>query len=82
MTPTTRAVLASLDEIARRCEASGKPVSVCGELAGDPGGALLLVAMGYRQLSMNSYTDRVRWILRQRAFMHAQCHAGKSVTGT
>ena len=28
-------------------------------------GALLLVAMGYRQLSMNSYNvDRVRWILR------------------
>ncbi|HAS13720.1 MAG TPA: hypothetical protein DCS01_00290, partial [Idiomarina abyssalis] len=59
------AVLASLDEIARRCEEIGKPVSVCGELAGDPGGALLLVAMGYRQLSMNSYNvDRVRWILR------------------
>ncbi|HAR56301.1 MAG TPA: hypothetical protein DCR58_05875 [Idiomarina baltica] len=59
------AVLASLDEIARRCEELGKPVSVCGELAGDPGGALLLVAMGYRQLSMNSYNvDRVRWILR------------------
>ncbi|MGM0481751.1 MAG: phosphoenolpyruvate--protein phosphotransferase [Pseudomonadota bacterium] len=59
------AVLASLDDIARRCEELGKPVSVCGELAGDPGGALLLVAMGYRQLSMNSYNiDRVRWILR------------------
>lgn len=59
------AVLASLDEIARRCEELNKPVSVCGELAGDPGGALLLVAMGYRQLSMNSYNiDRVRWILR------------------
>lgn len=59
------AVLASLDEIAKRCEELGKPVSVCGELAGDPGGALLLVAMGYRQLSMNSYNiDRVRWILR------------------
>ncbi|AVJ55197.1 hypothetical protein C5610_02095 [Idiomarina sp. OT37-5b] len=59
------AVLASLDEIARRCEELSKPVSVCGELAGDPGGALLLVAMGYRQLSMNSYNiDRVRWILR------------------
>ncbi|MEX1222744.1 MAG: phosphoenolpyruvate--protein phosphotransferase [Idiomarina sp.] len=58
-------VLAVLQEIVTRCEALGKPVSVCGELAGEPGGALLLVAMGYRTLSMNSYNiDRVRWILR------------------
>lgn len=59
------AVLASLDEIAKRCRDLNKPVSVCGELAGDPGGALLLVAMGYRTLSMNAFNiDRVRWILR------------------
>ena len=31
-----------------------KPVSVCGELAGDPSGALLLMAMGYDELSMNA----------------------------
>ncbi|PTC00597.1 hypothetical protein C9975_06615, partial [Thalassospira xiamenensis] len=58
-------VLAALQDIMIRCEALNKPVSVCGELAGEPGGALLLVAMGYRTLSMNSYNiDRVRWILR------------------
>ncbi|EKE85263.1 phosphoenolpyruvate--protein phosphotransferase [Idiomarina xiamenensis] len=59
------AVLACLDDIAKRCQQLNKPVSVCGELAGEPGGALLLVAMGYRTLSMNSYNiDRIRWILR------------------
>ncbi len=30
------------------------PVSVCGELAGDPVGATLLVGLGYQQLSMNT----------------------------
>jgi len=31
-----------------------KPVSVCGELAGEPSGALLLMAMGYDELSMSA----------------------------
>lgn len=59
------AVLQALQDIVRQCDELQKPVSVCGELAGEPGGALLLAAMGYRTLSMNSYNiDRVRWILR------------------
>ncbi|MCL2913420.1 phosphoenolpyruvate--protein phosphotransferase [Shewanella corallii] len=35
------------------CDKYGLDVSVCGELAGEPMGALLLVAMGYDRLSMN-----------------------------
>lgn len=59
------AVLHALQQIAQRCGELNKPVSVCGELAGEPGGALLLIAMGYRVLSMNSYSiDRIRWIIR------------------
>ncbi|PTB87788.1 hypothetical protein C9927_05035, partial [Pseudidiomarina aestuarii] len=59
------AVLHALQQIAERCRELNKPVSVCGELAGEPGGALLLAAMGYRTLSMNSYNiDRIRWIIR------------------
>src|SRR5690554_246561 len=61
-------VLHALKAIFDRCQALGKPVSVCGELAGEPGGAMLLVAMGYRDLSMNSYNvDRIRWIIRHLA---------------
>ncbi|MBL4780710.1 MAG: phosphoenolpyruvate--protein phosphotransferase [Porticoccaceae bacterium] len=42
------------------------PVSVCGELAGDPLGAILLVGMGYEFLSMSSANLlRVKAILRQ-----------------
>jgi phosphotransferase system enzyme I (PtsI) len=33
---------------------AGKPISVCGELAGDPVGALVMVGLGLRKLSMNA----------------------------
>ncbi|KTA94094.1 phosphoenolpyruvate-protein phosphotransferase [Aeromonas salmonicida subsp. smithia] len=43
-----------------------KPVSVCGELAGDPVGVLLLLAMGYRRFSMNTHNiARIKYVLRQ-----------------
>ena len=48
------AVLHSLMQIAQAGRRAGKPVSICGELAGDPGGAILLMAMGYTSLSMNA----------------------------
>lgn len=47
------AVLSALADIAAAAKKAGKPVSVCGELAGDPGGAMLLLAMGYSTLSMS-----------------------------
>ncbi|WP_194757006.1 phosphoenolpyruvate--protein phosphotransferase [Aliidiomarina indica] len=59
------ALLHALQHVATRCAELQKPVSVCGEMAGDPGGALLLVAMGYRTLSMSTHNlDKIRWILR------------------
>lgn len=48
------AVLRALKYIADQAHIEGKPVSVCGELAGDPMGAVLLLAMGYDSLSMNA----------------------------
>ncbi|QFU21688.1 phosphoenolpyruvate--protein phosphotransferase [Shewanella eurypsychrophilus] len=42
------------------------PVSVCGELAGEPIGVILLVAMGYDQLSMNQGSlARINYLLRR-----------------
>ena len=43
----------------------GKPVSVCGELAGSPMAAIPLVAMGVNSMSMNvSSLGRVKWVIR------------------
>ncbi|NSW52380.1 MAG: phosphoenolpyruvate--protein phosphotransferase [Anaerolineae bacterium] len=43
---------------------AGKPISVCGELAGDPLAAIPLVGLGLRKLSMNaSNIARVKWML-------------------
>src|SRR5262249_39263503 len=45
-------VLRGLKAIVEKCQLHGKPASVCGELASHPLGALALVAIGYRTLSL------------------------------
>jgi phosphotransferase system enzyme I (PtsP) len=52
--PYHPAVLKVLHFVAQEARKERKPVSICGEMASDPGGALLLMAMGYDVLSMNS----------------------------
>jgi phosphotransferase system enzyme I (PtsP) len=49
----SRPVLAALKAIADKGRAYGKPVTLCGELASKPIGALALVALGYRSLSLS-----------------------------
>ncbi|MGB0467278.1 MAG: phosphoenolpyruvate--protein phosphotransferase [Pontibacterium sp.] len=48
------AVLRALEHIVREAHKESVPVSICGEMAADPGGALLLMSMGYDVLSMNA----------------------------
>ncbi len=48
------AVLKALRSVVNQAHLENKPVSICGELAGEPGGAILLLAMGYDELSMNA----------------------------
>jgi phosphotransferase system enzyme I (PtsP) len=45
-------VLRALKDIADKSRQYGKPVTVCGELASQPLGALALTALGYRSLSL------------------------------
>lgn len=60
------AVLEALQRVVNEAHAEGKPVSICGEMAGDPGAALLLMAMGFDSLSMNATNlPKVKWLLRQ-----------------
>ena len=48
------AVLQALCDVAQASRDEGIPISICGELAGEPEGAVLLLAMGYDVLSMNA----------------------------
>ncbi|MBU0567806.1 hypothetical protein KJ693_09430 [bacterium] len=45
---------------------SGKEISVCGEMAGDPGMARILVGLGYQHLSLNPHLiDKVGEVIGQ-----------------
>lgn len=67
------AVIQALANVAEACRLEGKPVGICGELAGDPEGAVLLMAMGYDILSMNSTSlPRVKKALRTIKLTDAQ----------
>ncbi|MGO9700678.1 MAG: phosphoenolpyruvate--protein phosphotransferase [Xanthobacteraceae bacterium] len=50
--PLSAPVLRALKDIADKCREHGKPVTLCGELASQPIGALALAAIGYRSLSL------------------------------
>lgn len=59
------AVIQALNAVARDSHAEETPLGICGELAGTPVGAVLLVAMGYDVLSMNAINlPRIKWVVR------------------
>jgi phosphocarrier protein FPr len=58
------AVLRAIAGIVAGADAAGIPVAVCGELAGDPAGALVLVGLGVDELSADAGSlDEVRGAL-------------------
>ncbi|MFV0448278.1 MAG: phosphoenolpyruvate--protein phosphotransferase [Vibrio sp.] len=59
------AVVMALKQIQQICATHNIPVCVCGELAGDPIGSLLLIGLGYTALSMNtSNVAKVKYLVR------------------
>jgi len=72
--PFHPAVLAAVQAAVDGGHAAGRPVSVCGEMAGDPAAALLLLGMGVDSLSMSaSSLPRVKWVVR--SFTRAEARA-------
>ncbi len=66
-------VLQALIRVVEGAHRHNKPVSICGEMAGDPAAALLLLAMGFDSLSMNATSlPRVKHVLRQVSMQWAQ----------
>jgi signal transduction protein with GAF and PtsI domain len=62
-------VLAQLERVLEVGKASGRPVSLCGEMASEPLWAVVLVGMGYETLSVAPPSvPLVKWVLRSVPF--------------
>ncbi len=60
------AVLQALQRVVDDGHKEGKTVGICGEMAGDPAAAVLLLAMGFDMLSMSATNLlKVKWVLRK-----------------
>lgn len=67
------AVLRALQHVVNEAHAEGVSVSICGELAGDPSAAVLLMAMGFDMLSMSSTNlPKVKSVIRGISFALAK----------
>lgn len=59
-------VLRALHLMGQQVRALQFPTSICGELAGEPAGVLLLAAMGFDSFSMNSsQLAKIKWLIRR-----------------
>ncbi|QZN95331.1 phosphoenolpyruvate--protein phosphotransferase [Symbiopectobacterium purcellii] len=66
-------MLQALAGIARECQRLDLEVSVCGEMAGEAMGSLVLTGLGYRTFSMNGRSvARVKYLLRQLVLAEVQ----------
>jgi phosphotransferase system enzyme I (PtsP) len=67
------AVLCAIRQVVQEAHRLGKPVSVCGEMAGDPAAALALLGLDVDSLSMSvSNIARVKWVIRSFARAEAR----------
>lgn len=58
-------MLQALIKVVEGAHSQGKEVSICGEMASNPMVAILLIAMGFDNLSMNSFSlPRIKWVIR------------------
>jgi phosphotransferase system enzyme I (PtsP) len=66
-------MLRTLIKVVEGGHAAGVEVSICGEMASDPLAVVLLLAMGFDTLSMNSFSlPRVKWIIRSFSIANAR----------
>ncbi|MBP6123210.1 MULTISPECIES: phosphoenolpyruvate--protein phosphotransferase [Providencia] len=59
-------VIRFLARVNEECRHLDLPISVCGEMAGQPVSAMVLIALGYRSLSMSGRSvPRMKYLIRQ-----------------
>ena len=67
------AVVRALQRTIRDVGHAGREVSVCGEMAADPGSAILLLGMGLHRFSMSaSAILKIKWVVRSFSHQHAK----------
>jgi len=67
------AVVRALYQVVKAAHRARKPVEICGELAGDPLAAILLLGMGFDVLSMNARSlPRIKWLIRKFSYEAAK----------
>lgn len=67
------AVLRALIQVVEGAHSEGKTISICGEMANDPSAVILLLAMGFDSLSMNSTSLlRMKWVIRNFTIANAR----------
>ena len=73
-------VLRAMQRIMLDCQQHRLDLSVCGELAGEPMGAMLLLAMGCNKLSMNhGNIAKINYLMRRVSFTELQCILRKAL---
>ena len=79
--PLSPSVLCVIKQIIDTSHAEGKPVGMCGELAGDEHSALLLLGMGLDEFSMSSTSiPRVKKAIRGSNFIEAKKIAERALS--
>lgn len=81
--PTHPAVLRTLRHVVEEAHRCNLPVSVCGEMAGDPVYAPLLLGLGVDSLSLSStWLPSVKYIVRNMTMADARALAAEALTLT
>jgi len=63
--PVDLSILRLLKKLVSSCEESNKPLSICGEMAGEPLYTMILLGLGFRELSMAyTYMYQVKRVIR------------------
>ena len=75
------AVLRALTRLVKECHKYNKPVSICGEMAGDPLCCLILLGMELDELSMNHLDiPRIKRIIRKSSLEEAKVLLEKAMS--
>ena len=78
--PAHPAMLKALQQVVESAHQAGKTVTICGEIAGDPAMALLLLGMGFDALSVSpAALPQVKWAVRGTTSAHMRSLAADAL---